>query len=92
MAQGIDPNLEKRERVEASLLKIAEERKKSDADLNTFEAVSKKWLALEQHAWSDSHTKKQKGRLNKHVYPYLGNKPVSQITKLDTIAVIENIV
>ncbi|WP_254276858.1 integrase arm-type DNA-binding domain-containing protein [Halomonas sp. 3H] len=71
LAQGIDPSTAKR---------IAKLEGKA-ASTNTFRAVALEWLEqVHQHEVVPSHYNKNKRRLERDVFPYLGTRPVAQIT------------
>jgi hypothetical protein len=60
LARGVDPSQHKRE------LKMA------DATENTFEAVSREWLARNKDGWSESHYDRSVSYLTRDVFPLLG--------------------
>ena len=92
VSSGVDPNFHKRQQISQSLADIERERIASEADMNTFKIVANKWLELHGHSWTDSHIEKLVGRLENHVFPNIGEVPVSKLTKKHTAAVVENIV
>jgi len=47
---------------------------------NTFKAVALEWLEVQRSRWSDGYEKKIKRRLEMHLFPYIGNRPIAQIT------------
>lgn len=55
---------------------------------NSFEAVAEMWLADKALTWVPGHLKRQRERLQGHLYLALGNKPVSEITMLDVRAAL----
>lgn len=56
----------------------ARQEQKRKAPENTFRELSAQWLS--RGDWSQGHTRTIDQRLNKHVLPYLGDMPVSEIT------------
>ncbi len=92
VSSGVDPNFHKRQQISKSLADIERERIASEADMNTFKVVANKWLELHGHSWTDSHIEKLVGRLENHVFPNIGEVPVSKLTKKHTAAVVESIV
>jgi hypothetical protein len=57
--------------------------KKREARLgaqNTFEAVAREWFEKHVSGWTPSHSEKIMGRLNKDVFPWMGRRPISEIT------------
>lgn len=66
LAQGIDPGEQRKAT------------KKAKAD--TFEAITTEWYGRHAPTWAPAHAKRVKERLDNHVLPYLGDKPISAIT------------
>ncbi len=59
---------------------------------NSFEAVACEWYAKHQPNWKRSHADRVISRLKKDVFPWIGNKPIAEITAplmLDTVRRIE---
>lgn len=46
---------------------------------NTFKAVGDDWLAVRAHGWTPLQSKKEKGRLENHAYPWIGALPISEV-------------
>ena len=55
---------------------------------NTFEAVAEAWLEKKSITWVAGHTKRQRERLQGHLYHAFGNKPVNGITMIDVDAAL----
>ena len=66
----------KRIRIEGTLETQADQQ-------NTFENVAEKWLEKKALTWVEGHLKRQRERLQGHLYHALGNKPVNEITMID---------
>ena len=47
---------------------------------NTFKAVALEWLDNGKDGWSAGYYDKLKRRLNLHVFPYIGTRPIADIT------------
>lgn len=75
LMDGIDP---------AFLRKITK-KAKTEAIENTFGALAWEWFAKQQ--WTDGHRKKQEGRLNNDVLPFIGGRPADGITGRDVLGV-----
>ena len=100
LSEGVDPNQRKREVMQENIAaseqkrQLAEaEKEESIADENTFEVVGRMWFELRKSEWVDSHAKRQLGRLDRHLFPVLGNIPVTQLTKVqvaDALLLISN--
>ena len=71
LAQGLDPSTAKR---------LAKEQGRAAAD-NTFKAVATEWLEhIHKHEVVPAHYDRNKRRLERDIFPTLGNRPVSEIT------------
>ena len=66
IAQGIDPGEQRKATKEASA--------------DTFEAISTEWYGRHAPTWASAHAKRVKERLDNHVLPYIGDKPITSIT------------
>ena len=62
------------------------------AEAGTFEAVARRWLA-EKHAHEvvTAHFDRNVRRLEKHVFPWLGKRPVAELTAPEVLAVLRRI-
>lgn len=67
VSKGIDPAVQKKARKQA----------RREAAGNSFEVVAREWLA--GRAWENSTRDLVKRRLEKDVFPWLGDEPISQI-------------
>ena len=59
---------------------------------NSFEAIAREWFAKNQHTWAESHAEKIIARLERDVFPWLGSKPIFELTApmvLDTLRRVE---
>lgn len=70
LAKDIDPATAKRER-KSEIVRNAE---------NTFKAIALEWMDVQKERWSQGYTNKVKRRLEMHVFPHIGNRPIAQIT------------
>jgi integrase len=81
LAQGIDPSeARKAERL----------RRKTLAE-NTFEAIAREWDARHLSTRAKSHRDKVIRRLELYVFPYLGARPVAEITAADILACVRRV-
>ena len=76
LAAGRDPGLVKK------ILKGA------NCTENTFQAVAEEWIEKFKHMWTESHFKNVSGRLQRDIYPWIGNRPVGEITAPELLAVL----
>jgi hypothetical protein len=75
---GVDPMERRRQR-------------KAQARFNansTFESVAKAWIREQKPHWSANDLEKIERRLVKNVYPWLGGRPIAEITTPEYVAVI----
>ena len=81
LKDGIDPSAHKRATKEA----------KSNQAANSFQIVASEWYAKEKPHWSESHTKRVLRILEKDLFPYLGKRPIIEITAPELLAVLRRI-
>lgn len=77
LADGIDPG--------------AKRKAESVAGSETFEAVAREWYAKFSPGWAESHGDKVIRRLERDVFPWLGNKPIANVTAPDVLTVLRRI-
>lgn len=70
LAKGTDPSEAKKQEKRQAVI---------DAN-NTFQSVALEWMDVQKDRWSQGYTQKTLRRLEMHVFPYIGNRPISQIT------------
>ena len=58
---------------------------------NPFEIVCREWLEAKRAVASPAQVKKAKARLEKDVFPWLGGRPVNEITAPEILAVLRRI-
>jgi integrase len=78
LAAGSDPGEEKKEAKRLVAFKSA----------NTFETVAREWLEKRKHAWAPITTEVKLGRLERHVLPKLGKRPIADITPPEVLAML----
>jgi integrase len=82
IAAGRDPAEEKREAKRLAILKSA----------NVFEVVAREWFEKRKHNWATSSADTALTRLEQHILPKLGQRPITDITApqvLDMLRVVE---
>jgi len=79
LAEGRDPGLVK---------KIL---KGTNCIENTFQAVAEEWIGKFKHMWTESHLKNVSGRLQRDIYPWIGNRPIGEITAPELLFVLRKI-
>ena len=81
VAANVDPNDIRK----AQKLSIGE---KSE---NSFEVVSREWHRKFLHTWSDNHAKTTLARLENNVFPWLGSRPIGDITPPELLSVLRRV-
>ncbi len=70
LASDIDPSMHRKIHKVLKMEKAA----------NTLEVVSDEWLTKQAAMWTPGHQKRIRERLEANVYPWLGSRPVAEIT------------
>ena len=78
LAQEIDPGASRK----------AHKAVKQGQAANSFEVIAREWFAKFSHEWAPSHSDKIIKRLEKDVFPWIGNRPISEIKSPELLAVI----
>lgn len=78
LADGIDPGQVKKDKKRLARLNAA----------TTFEAVALEWFEQETPGWAPSHSEKIMGRLKKDLFPWLGSRPIADITPPEVLEVL----
>lgn len=55
---------------------------------NSFEIVAREWIGKKSTIWSESNTKKTTRRLEVDVFPWLGQRPIADITPPELLSVL----
>ena len=80
VADGIDPSQARKD--EKATRKVMD---------NTFEKVAREWFNKFEPNWAPGHAVKIKGRLENDVYPYIGQRPILEITAPELLRVLRRI-
>ena len=81
IAQGVDPNARRKE---ISRQRVA------DAE-NSFEVVAREWFQKQAPIWSDIHQKNVISKLEKNIFPYLGDETVAAVSAPNLLRVLRKI-
>ncbi len=84
VANGIDPGTERKE------LKRAEQEQQEIIE-NSFEVVAREWHGKFSGQWSPGHAKTTMNRLERDVFPWIGNMPVADVKPVDLLGVLRRI-
>jgi integrase len=79
LKEGLDPNRNKLQKRQSNI----------EQHRDTFEAFAKEWYAKQQ--WAEKHAKNILSRMNKDVFPHIGNQPITKITALDMTKLLQRI-
>lgn len=94
LAQARDRRDEARKQVAAGVdpSQVRKAKKAAKAqDENTFEVVAKEWFEKFKPNWAPSHADKIESRLEKDVFPYIGKRPIIDITPPELLTVLRRI-
>jgi len=69
----------------------AQKAAKVDRAANSFEVVAREWHAKHQPSWTEKHAETIIRRLELNVFPWLGGKPIADITAPQLLQVIRRI-
>jgi integrase len=60
-------------------------------EANTFEVVAREWFAKFSPTWAESHADKVFRRLEMDVFPWIGGRPIREITAPELLTVLRRI-
>lgn len=78
LADGIDPSSHRKEH----------KAMRHEMVTNTFEAIAREWYSKQLPEWAPAQAVKVKGIMEKNVYPWLGNRPISEIKAPEILAIL----
>lgn len=81
IANGTDPGL----------LKQLNKRARFLSGENSFEAISREWFVRFSSRWTPDHGKRILNRLENDIFPWLGKRPISEITAPEILATLRRI-
>ncbi len=81
IAKNIDPAQAKKAQKAAGKESIA----------NSFEVVAREWFTRQQPSWVESHASRVIARLQTDVFPWIGSRPISEITAPEYLAIFRRI-
>lgn len=91
--EGIDPSSERQAKraAVATQRMLAELAEAGIAPPGSFEAVAREWFAKNEATWAPSHSDKIIRRLERDVFPWIGNRPVQEISPADILSLIKRV-
>ena len=78
LAAGNDPAETKKKAKRLAAIKIA----------NSFEAVAREWFEKRKHEWALTSADTKLGRLERHILPKLGQRPIADITAPEVLSML----
>jgi integrase len=81
LANGIDPS-DYRKATKTEALNKAQ---------NSFELIGREWFAKHLNSWVPSHSEKIIRRLERDIFPWIGSRPISELTPLEILACVRRI-
>jgi integrase len=58
---------------------------------NSFEVIAREWFAKQSATWTENHGSRIIQRLERDVFPWIGGRPIAEITAPDLLAVLRRI-
>lgn len=81
LAAGVDPSQHRKARKEADILRSA----------NSLEVIAREWFNRYSQNWAVSHSKTVLRRLERDIFPWIGDRAISEITAPELLAVIRQV-
>ena len=81
LANGINPSEVKKAQKAAGKVLAA----------NSFETIAREWYEQNRHVWASSHSDKVIKRLERDVFPWLGNRPIAEINAPEILTALRRI-
>jgi len=81
LAAGIDPGEQRK------AVKAAGEEKAA----NSFEIVAREWFGKQSATWAESHSSKILLRLESYLFPWLGDRPIADLTAKELLTAVRRI-
>lgn len=81
LANGVDPS-ENRKAIKST---------KMDRAANSFEVVGREWFTKYSPTWTSNHGDRIIRRLERDIFPWIGGRPIAEITAPELLAVIRRI-
>jgi integrase len=78
LAQGIEPST-KRKAEKAAIV---------SSHANSFEAIALEWHSAQSNKWKPEHSKRILSRMQRNLFPDIGNRPVSMISASEILSIM----
>ncbi len=77
--------------VDPAQMRKANKAMQVEQTVNSFEAIVREWFVKHSPNWAESHAKKIIRRFELHIFPWLGGRPIVEITPPELLAVLRRI-
>lgn len=81
LAEGIDPSENRK----------AQKTARADRAANSVETVAREWYAKYSPTWAQNHGNRILRRLERDIFPWIGGRPIAEVTAPELLAVIRRI-
>ncbi len=81
LVEGVDPSEHRKATKAAGVERAA----------NSFEVVAREWFAKLQSTWDSSHADRIKARLERYLFPWIGGRPVAELTAQEVLTMLRRI-
>jgi len=81
IADGVDPGEHRK----------VQKRATTERETNSFEAVAREWFAKFKPQWAEGHAEKIIARLEKDIFPWVGGRPIAEVTAPELLSVLRRI-
>jgi integrase len=81
LAAGIDPGEQRKAETAAG----------SERAANSFEVIAREWFAKQSPTWAPSHGSRIIDRLERDLFPWIGGRPIADITAKELLATVTRI-
>jgi integrase len=79
LANGVDPGAAKK----------AQKASRADSNANSFEVIAREWHEKFKDSWSESHAHVVINRLERNIFPWIGNRPIAEIEPPEVLSVLQ---
>jgi integrase len=81
VANGIDPSENRK----------AQKAARAESNANSFEVIAREWFAKRSKNWVPNHSNRVIRQFENNIFPWLGGRPISEITAPEILAAIQRI-
>lgn len=80
-----------RDDIDPSVRRKLEKAARVDAGANTFEIITREWFARFSPKWAQSYSRGVNRLFERHVFPWIGSRPIAEVTAPELLAVLRRI-